>query len=371
MVGFLTPVALMAVTVLGWYVLGVQNFYGKVGHSTNIYLYASAILAFSPCGDALSLDALLRRKPFFGGAPSVSYARPLRMIWLLIALVYFFPGVWKIVQGGPRWVLSDNLKYQVYQIWVQYDSTDFWRIDRWPLLYRMSAVGTIAFELSFIFFLLRKDLRWICVTSAVFFHNMTSFVMGIQFYKLLFCYLTFIDWAWLGRKLAGKKAAPIQLSSGSTSAPAPLRDAAIKVGLMIFAVNTVFGVFSIVDAWPFSCFPTFGWVQGPTSQRVLVEVVYGDGRAVLVNEEQFIKMWRDGDRHKIHGLLNKIPRTKPEVSQRLCLGLAKFIKLHYPTGDQKPVAVRLVRETYWLDPDRWKDAPIKRDLVSELDWNTL
>ena len=87
MIGLLTPIALLSVFVSGWYVLGVPHFFGKVGHSSNIYLYAALVLAFSPCADALSVDALIRRKPFFGGKPSSAYARPLHMIWLLLGLV--------------------------------------------------------------------------------------------------------------------------------------------------------------------------------------------------------------------------------------------------------------------------------------------
>lgn len=368
MIGLLTPIALLSVFVSGWYVLGVPHFFGKVGHSSNIYLYAALVLAFSPCADALSVDALIRRKPFFGGKPSTAYARPLHMIWLLLGLVYLFPGIWKVVQGGPRWVFSDSLKNHLYQIWWQYGRADFLRIDRWPLVYRGAAASVILFELFFILFLVQKRFRWLCVVSGLFFHNMTAWAMGIKFYKLLFCYTTFIDWAWVGRKLTGKKEEPVILQSSSGS---PLRDWPMRIGVAIFMINVVFGFANHTAGWPFACFPTFGWVQGPTTQHLAVELIGADGQMVLLENEKMNKLWRDEDPHKIRGLSNTIMRTDLETRQRLALGLAKFLKINQADEGIAPSKIRFVKEIRWLDPDRWGEPPVSRETMAELYWSSF
>ena len=77
---------------------------------------------------------------------------PLRFVQLLLGLIYFFPGFWKVWWGGLDWVLSENLKFQMYLKWMEVSSwTPFFRLDQYPLLYKSAAIAAVAFELSFIF----------------------------------------------------------------------------------------------------------------------------------------------------------------------------------------------------------------------------
>src|SRR5262249_56320347 len=94
--------------LLSLYVLGVPQLYGKVNHYHYLVAFA-ALLAASPCGDALSCDAVRAawRRADRGQTappePSMAYAVPLRFVWLLVGLIYVFPGFWKLWSSGFDW----------------------------------------------------------------------------------------------------------------------------------------------------------------------------------------------------------------------------------------------------------------------------
>ena len=110
--GALPRTAMLTVTISGLYVFGLSQLSGAVIHDMHLF-WLSALLAVSPCGDAFSL---VRRKR--AGA-SLAYGIPLRLARLLLAVVYFFPGYWKLATSGLEWITSDNLRNQLYwQSWV-------------------------------------------------------------------------------------------------------------------------------------------------------------------------------------------------------------------------------------------------------------
>jgi len=97
MVGLFSRTSAGVVFVVGLYALGILQFYGKVSHFHHLMWFA-ALLAVSPAGHALSVDALVRAHRRAGtGAPlppqqSVAYALPLRFVWLLMGVIYFSRG---------------------------------------------------------------------------------------------------------------------------------------------------------------------------------------------------------------------------------------------------------------------------------------
>ena len=91
------------VGILGFYILGIEYFFGNVSHTHHHIVWFSLILAFSRCGDALALDS--KGKNY---GPSTTYTIPIRIIWILIGILYFFPGFWKIYHSGPEWALHKS-----------------------------------------------------------------------------------------------------------------------------------------------------------------------------------------------------------------------------------------------------------------------
>ena len=109
--GFLTRLATTAACVLGLYVLGLQFNYGYLHWAHAIVPIVTGILALSPCGDALSVDALIRRvaKGHVAG-PGGQYCWPIHLVRVVFVAVFLAAGLAKLRQAGLEWLFSDTLR---------------------------------------------------------------------------------------------------------------------------------------------------------------------------------------------------------------------------------------------------------------------
>lgn len=206
LLGLFTRTSAVLALIASFYVLGVPEFYGTVEHYHHL-LWFLAILAVSRSGDALSMDAILRtlrrmnQGPTTPPQPSVVYSLPLRFACLLMGAIYFFPGLWKIRICGFDWAFSENLRYQMYARWMELDGlTPFFRLDLHPYLYKSVALGTLVFELSFIFVIFFPRLRIVLALAGLGFHFGSGLFMRIPFFDLWICYVALFDVSgWLAR----------------------------------------------------------------------------------------------------------------------------------------------------------------------------
>lgn len=214
MIGLFTPISAWLTVILSFYVLGIPQFYGKVDHYHHL-LWFAVILSASRCADVLSLDAIFiawkRSDRGQVEPPGLSkvYGLPLRFVWLLLGIIYFFPGLYKLGGGGFDWAFSDNLKYQMYSKWLELDGwLPVFRLDKYPILYQISALGSIGFELSFIALIFFSQIRYLAAFGGLIFHNMTLLLMNIGFFTIQRCYVAFFDWNaifhWIGYRLFPK-----------------------------------------------------------------------------------------------------------------------------------------------------------------------
>ena len=201
-VGFMTRTSAVIACVCATYLLGLPEIFGKIDHLSHHLIWFTAILAAAPSGDALSIDALRAawRRADRGDTapppPSVADALPLRFVWLLIGVIYLFPGMWKL-HAGIEWFASDNIKFLMYQFWSEKGFLPAFRIDRYPFLYRACGLGTVVFETSFFFCLFFPRLRLLALAAGLLFHLLTEIYLRIFFLSLLLCYAAFVDWNWL------------------------------------------------------------------------------------------------------------------------------------------------------------------------------
>ena len=109
--GLLTRLATTTAFVLGLYVLGLQFNYGYLHWAHAIVPIVTGILALSPCGDALSVDARIRRaaKGTVKG-PGGQYRWPIQLVRVVFVAVFLAAGLSKLRQAGLEWVLSDTLR---------------------------------------------------------------------------------------------------------------------------------------------------------------------------------------------------------------------------------------------------------------------
>jgi hypothetical protein len=200
LVGLFTRMSALITCLCALYLLGLGELFGKIYHQYQHLVWFSMLLCAAPSGDALSIDALWAgwRRADRGDTtppgPSLAYALPLRFVWLLIGVIYFFPGLAKL-RAGPEWVLSDNLKYLMYSYWSRKHFVPWFRLDYYPFLYRSAALATIGFEVSFIACVFSRRLRPWAAAGGVIFHSLAATYLGLVFWSLVVCYTAFVDWA--------------------------------------------------------------------------------------------------------------------------------------------------------------------------------
>ena len=242
LLGFFSRTSAFVVAILAMLPLAAPEFYGKVSHGFHHVIWFAALLSVSRCGDALALDAVIRiwRHPYESARlqkPALAYGLPFCFVWLLIGMIYFFPGFWKAWERGYEWVAGDQLKFIMQNKWFDPDGwSPPFRLDRYPLLYRLLGLGTIFFELLFILLIFTPRTRLLAAVSGLGFHAGTYLLMQISFYPLVICYVVFFDWHRILRHV------------GRRFFPEPLRVSSIGGGFhhKAFAMLDIFDVLGSV-----------------------------------------------------------------------------------------------------------------------------
>ena len=283
--GFMTRYAMVGVLAFGAYHLGVPQIFGKVDHNHHL-LWIALVLAVSPCGDALSVDSWRRAPP----APSVRYGFPLRAVWLLLGLVYFFPGFWKVRLVGLEWSSPSNMASLMWTEWVArrgYEPIVDIAQQAWML--RLGGVMTMVIEMGFVFLVFWRRTRFLAIAGGFAFHLGVGLTIGIWFTDLLLFYVVLIDWS----------PAPGALARGVGGTRTAADDGApslIPAAVVIALVSTVFlaGVDRAIDGWPVASYPDFAFSYGDTIESV--DVITAHGRVIT---EPALPGLSDIERHRL------------------------------------------------------------------------
>lgn len=253
------PVAALALVWL----LGVPQHSGQVLHSHHLAWFL-ALVAAGPSGEALSVDAWrLRRRGLPAPGPSVAHGLPVRMAWLSIGLLFWFPGAWKLA-ALPGWLeaLPGLVAWKRFQLGWDLVPVP---ADGWL---RAGGAATIAFELLVGPLLLWRRTRLWAAAAALAFHLGVQALLGIGFSSLWACYAVCGDWSrWLGR--------PVRPAEPRWSAAAP----ALAVGGALVVAQLVTGAAGREDTWPVACYPTFRHAAPALVSWVEIEELVGEAAA--------------------------------------------------------------------------------------------
>jgi len=197
LLGIATRFSTLMTAVLFYYIGGVPQLFGKVNHYHNL-LWFNAILAVSPCADYLSVDAAVKacRRADEGSItppqPSRAHGLPIRFIWLLYGLAYFWAGFWKLWVDGKGWISGTSLRDHLYSRWMDFPGwMPAFRIDKYPILCKLGGISTIVVEMGFIFLLFSPLWRWFAVGSGFIFHMLNEYFMKIYFAQMRTFYFIF------------------------------------------------------------------------------------------------------------------------------------------------------------------------------------
>jgi hypothetical protein len=393
--GIFSRTSLLVVAVTIFYGWGTIQWYGKIDHHHHV-LWFALVLAASPCGDALSVDALVRawrRRRRGAKEPplqeDLAYGLPLHVCMLLMGVLYFFPGFWKIWRSGFDWFLGDNPFNQTY---IKWHMLGRWlppfRIDEYPLLMHAGALATILFELSFIFLIFGPTTRILAGLAGVTFHTSLNVFMRHGFETLRNCYVIFVDWhgscdgfanelSPRARAAAPTRAdSPAPLAAARASPPAPtermrallallterrVRPVALVGGALV-AANVWAGAMRMMDAWPIACYPLFDGLIGESYTTLQIKMVADDGTERMLDPYDYRDTFRDRWTH----LLARILEVKDENRRRELLRLVWDVMAREDPSLASNRHVRFYTVRSWIRPDQWDRPPGDPELIYEV-----
>ena len=280
-VGLFARSSFVIIALTASYLLLIPQLGGAVFHDHHL-LWLAVVVAASPCGDALSLDAWFARRahralPTEGRA----HGAAVRAAFLVIGLVFLFPGIHKLHESGLAWAFSDNLRNQMWWKWTQDPALEpTLRIDRYPVLCRSLAALTILFELTFLPLVFHPRTRALAVIGALLFHAGAEVFMGIQFSVLWACYPMFVPWHALLTRVGVRLAPPVEKPERS------LRPLAY-VGVPLLLGIAGFGLSGQMQAYPFACYPTFEWIAADHMPAMAIEVEDASGALRPLDRDTF------------------------------------------------------------------------------------
>jgi hypothetical protein len=195
-VGLFTRPANIATFVLGFYLFGLPNNFGKVHHLETPLLWFFLIMSFSRCGDAFSIDSILRRRGNRSAKQGLSgdYRWPIQLFCCALAAIYFEAGFSKLRHSGIQWVTSDLMAF--YLTRAQYHITDAEPLTHWglfiaahPVLFHFSCGFALVLELLYPLALFDRRARMIIPVGGILMQTGIAVLMGPNFWQLIICQL--------------------------------------------------------------------------------------------------------------------------------------------------------------------------------------
>lgn len=350
------PIAAVAAT----YLLGLPNFFGKISHPGHVAVLCGFVVSVSRCSDALSVDALLatrktgRPRLSLSGRLATGYSLPLRMCWLLFGVLYFFPGFYKAWRVGDQWVNGAQIIHKtVRSVIADPNFSPVFELYDHPMLAALAGIGTLVFEVGFVYLLFFERARWTAPVMGVGFHIGVKHLMRISFMEMLAVYPCFIEFEKLLSKLplsprvrehlgcvppqrgeggpAPEGAAQGVRGSEAVFRPPPISPAATVGGALIF-FNILAGA-AVVHSWPISVFPLFanrltsedphGPKQAKVSTRYELIVKSDEGKRGRVPSSKFPEPVRGS---QFDRLLKRISQAKGRHREQLLKGTVVMLK---------------------------------------------
>jgi hypothetical protein len=339
LVGLYTRAAALVTALALVYLLGIPQLYGTVRHYNHL-VWLAGLLAAAPSGDALSVDAWRRaRTGVEMPATGLAHGLTLRAAWAIAACIFFFPGLWKLLEGGAAWFMSDNLIHQMRWKWLQHGRVSPLRLDLSPRLCHLAAFATVAFELGFPLLLLHRITRVLALAGALLFHALTAVVMFIGFGSLLCLYSSLVPWHRF-----------LRARGGVVDRRVPrLR---IAAALLLVGAIAVQGARGRVQAWPFACYPTFQFLAPDHMPALEVTAVSPAGELVTLSQAHL----RDVDAQRAWAMSWSLA-----VSARKGPILAWLRAWAVTEPRLRDAAeIRVDRVLIAVDPRAWAEAPADR-----------
>jgi hypothetical protein len=194
--GFINELATKSSALLLLFYEGLLRSFGHFNHDEMPAVYVLIVLAFSPCGDAFSLDSWLKRK--YARAAGWIYGYPILLMRVLLAWSYFTSAIIKLRVAGFKYFSPDSLPtLGIIHSLDNLHDTHYrlaFILPRYRELMPLAIGLVLLWELLFPLAIWSRLARRLILAAGVVFHVGTLFFMNIFFPYHLAMYLVYIDW---------------------------------------------------------------------------------------------------------------------------------------------------------------------------------
>lgn len=271
-IGFLTPLSTLIASVLGLYVLAVPSRFGGVRAFHHLWWF-SVVLFTTPCGITLSIDSVLGWHP----RSDFPFVHALWVIRCLFALIYFFPGVWKLRRRGLLW--GDTIYNATSLMWFDVGGCPHYvgRLIANKRARITIGIFVMAFEIGFPGLILFWPAA--AFIAGILFHLASGALLRIPFWHLQVCYVALIPTAWLDllvvNGVPGYNIGNPRINMWwSLNQPAEF----YLVSAVLICGVAAFGIAGI-RSWPFAVYPTFADGVPKTVTTLLYSVDFDEGKS--------------------------------------------------------------------------------------------
>jgi predicted DCC family thiol-disulfide oxidoreductase YuxK len=213
-VGLWTRPAQLVASPLAAYLLGFDSNFGKINHRSMLFVLLLFAVLPARLGDGVSIDRLRAAARSRDGSPlepDPRYRWPVSLAQVCAVSVYLFAGLSKLWNGGPEWFAADSFRRFLYVRLDQLASPP--RAGLWlaahPGWAQLTAIASVAFELSVVFVLVWPKLKLLIVPGLVAFHEATRALVRIDFTRTMIgALIPLVDYEAIGKRLKGRVRKP-------------------------------------------------------------------------------------------------------------------------------------------------------------------
>lgn len=211
LVGFYTRTALFVLAMGTWFFVSHSYSYADVHHTQALFAIFLMALAFSPAGESLSIDAVVRRRrarregrSTDGPERTDTAMWPLKLAHVLLAMTYFSTGITKLLSGGLAWMNGYTLQNHIFSDAINRDlPVGIWLAQQHTLCILL-AIATILFEVFYLVSILLPRTAPYWFVSGILFHVGLFVTSGHPFFEHIVMnamLLLFLDPAWFPSRL--------------------------------------------------------------------------------------------------------------------------------------------------------------------------
>jgi hypothetical protein len=202
LVGFRTNVSLLIFALGNAFMVSYNYSHGDFHHTEAPLVIALGVLALSPAGRVLSVDAWIRHHRDPGAdtaqtltAESAFAGWPIRVVQWLFVLMYLSAVLSKLVfEGGLDWLNGYTLQYYMVQDTLRKGTLLGGWFAQHHTLIMLSQYAVVIFQATFVAAVLFPRLRWIYVPLGLGFHAANWILLQAPFPEWMALYAVFIPW---------------------------------------------------------------------------------------------------------------------------------------------------------------------------------